>query len=51
MGADLTPDWRVIAGDRLDTNTPQILGMPRATTISQAMAGVQKIWASTVEIE
>ena len=56
MGADPTPDCRtegkrVIASDRLDTNTPQILGMRRATAISQAMAGVQKIRAGTVEIE
>ncbi|MDP6700057.1 MAG: cupin domain-containing protein, partial [Candidatus Latescibacteria bacterium] len=56
MGADPTSDWRVhgvkvIPGDRLDTNTLQTPGMQRAAAINQAMAGAQKIWAGTVEIE
>ena len=56
MSEDSTPDWRtegvrVIPGDQLDTNTLQTPGMQRAAAINQAMAGAQKIWAGTVEIE
>ncbi len=56
MSEDHTPDWRtqgvrVVPGDQLDTNTPQTLGMLRATAINQDMVGAQKIWAGTVAIE
>ena len=56
MSEDSTPDWRAegvrgIPGDQLDTNTLQTPGMQRAAAINQAMAGAQKIWAGTVEIE
>ena len=56
MGEDPTGDWRsegvrVIPGDQLDANTPQTPGMQRSAAINQAMAGAQKIWAGTVDIE
>ena len=56
MSEDSTLNWRtegvrVIPGDQLDTNTLQTPGMQRAAAINQAMAGAQKIWAGTVEIE
>ena len=49
-------DWethgvRVIAGDALDTNTPQTPGMLRAAAIDHARAGAQKLWAGTVRID
>jgi uncharacterized RmlC-like cupin family protein len=48
-------DWethgvRVIAGDALDTNTPQTPGMNRAAAINYARVGAQKLWAGTVHI-
>jgi uncharacterized RmlC-like cupin family protein len=49
-------DWethgvRVIAGDTLDTNTPQTPGMLRAAAIDYARAGAQKLWAGLVHID
>ena len=48
-------DWRengvkVIPGNSLDPNTAQTPGMNRATAISKARAGAEKIWAGTVTI-
>src|SRR6187401_1517890 len=48
-------DWRehgvkVIPGNALDPNTAQTPGMNRATAISKARAGAEKIWAGTVTI-
>ncbi|RWO20106.1 cupin domain-containing protein [Mesorhizobium sp.] len=48
-------DWRengvkVIPGNSLDPNTAQTPGMNRATAISNARAGAEKIWAGTVTI-
>lgn len=50
------PRWkhdgiRVIAGDRLDSNTAQTPGMFRQAAINHARVGAQKIWAGTVAIE
>ncbi len=65
MGEDHTHDdadhhhdashWRdhgvkVIPGNSLDPNTAQTPGMNRATAISNARAGAEKIWAGTVTI-
>ena len=49
-------DWgehgvRVVAGDCVDTNTPQTPGMLRAAAIDRATAGAQKLWAGTVRID
>ena len=49
------PDWRnhgvrVVRAGELDTNTPQTPGMNRASAISYAQTGAQKIWAGTVHI-
>ncbi|MDE2582138.1 MAG: cupin domain-containing protein [Rhodospirillales bacterium] len=48
-------DWKengvkVIPGNSLDTNTAQTPGMNRASAISYARVGAQKIWAGTVHI-
>jgi uncharacterized RmlC-like cupin family protein len=48
-------DWRnngvkIIANDRLDSNTPQTPGMTRAAAINRAMAGANKLWAGSVTI-
>jgi uncharacterized RmlC-like cupin family protein len=48
-------DWRdngvkVIPGNSLDPNTAQTPGMNRATAISKARAGAERIWAGTVTI-
>ena len=48
-------DWqkhgvRIVAGDDLDTNTPQTPGMSRAAAITRARAGAEKLWAGTVTI-
>src|SRR5919205_2657527 len=50
-----TLDWkhhgvRIVRAGELDTNTPQTPGMNRASAISYAQAGAQKIWAGTVTI-
>jgi uncharacterized RmlC-like cupin family protein len=49
------PDWRnhgvrIVRANELDTNTPQTPGMNRASAISYAQAGAQKLWAVTVHI-
>lgn len=49
------PDWRnhgvrIVRAGELDTNTPQTPGMNRASAISYAQTGAQKIWAGTVHI-
>jgi uncharacterized RmlC-like cupin family protein len=41
---------RIVAGDDLDTNTPQTPGMSRAAAITRARAGAEKLWAGTVTI-
>ncbi|GAC1418458.1 MAG: cupin domain-containing protein [Candidatus Velthaea sp.] len=41
---------RVVAGNALDTNTPQTPGMNRAAAITTATAGARKLWAGTVHI-
>ena len=41
---------KVIPGNSLDPNTAQTPGMNRATAISKARAGAEKIWAGTVTI-
>lgn len=51
----MSKDWRahgvkVIAKDRLDSNTPQTPGMLRAAAITHARTGARKLWAGTVEI-
>jgi uncharacterized RmlC-like cupin family protein len=48
-------DWkldgvRVVPGDRLDPNTAQTPGMSRASAITYARAGAEKLWAGTVTI-
>lgn len=49
------PDWRnhgvrIIRAGELDTNTAQTPGMNRASAISYAQVGAQRIWAGTVHI-
>lgn len=41
---------KVIPGNSLDPNTAQTPGMNRATAVSKARAGAEKIWAGTVTI-
>jgi uncharacterized RmlC-like cupin family protein len=48
-------DWkhdgvRVVAGDALDPDTAQTLGMNRAAAITRARTGAQKLWAGTATI-
>ena len=48
-------DWRndgvkIIPRDRLDSNTPQTPGMTRASAITHARTGANKLWAVSVEI-
>jgi uncharacterized RmlC-like cupin family protein len=55
MTSDNPMQWRlhgvrVIAGDQLDTNTPQTPGMNRAAAINFARVGAEKLWAGTVTI-
>lgn len=40
-----------MAGDTLDTNTPQTPGMARAAAITHDRTGASKLWAGTVTIE
>jgi uncharacterized RmlC-like cupin family protein len=42
---------RIVRGNQLDFNTPQTPGMTRAAAINRAMAGAQKLWAGTAEID
>jgi uncharacterized RmlC-like cupin family protein len=44
------PGVRVISGSALDPATAQTPGMNRATAISHASAGAEKLWAGTVSI-
>jgi uncharacterized RmlC-like cupin family protein len=49
------PDWerhgvKIIRANEVDLNTPQTLGMTRASAIDHARTGAQKIWAGTVNI-
>ena len=56
MRADTgTGDWRdhgvrIVHSDELDANTPQTLGMNRASAITYASAGARNIWAGSVTI-
>src|SRR5438552_8955068 len=42
---------RIIRAGALDPNTPQTPGMKRMAAVNQALAGSQKLWAGTAEIE
>jgi uncharacterized RmlC-like cupin family protein len=42
---------RIVRNDQLDSNTPQTQGMTRAAAINRAMAGANKLWAGTADIE
>jgi len=49
-------DWRthgvrVVKSSELDLNTPQTPGMTRAAAINRAMAGANKLWAGTVNVQ
>ena len=49
-------DWRthgvrVVKSSELDFNTPQTPGMTRAAAINRAMAGANKLWAGTVNVQ
>ena len=49
-------DWkahgiRVVHSNELDLNTPQTPGMTRASAITHAVAGANKLWAGTVVVE
>src|ERR1700751_6321590 len=53
--ADAPSDWRqygvrIVKAGKLDSQTPQPPGMPRAAAIDHARAGAEKIWAGTVTI-
>ena len=51
----MSDNWRdhgvkIIAGNQLDSNTPQTPGMTRAAAITHARTGANKLWAGSVEI-
>ena len=50
------PDWkengvRIVRAGELDTNTTQTPGMQRASAITNASAGANKLWAGTMLVE
>ena len=50
------PDWktsgvRVVKAGHMDTNTAQTPGMLRASAVTHAVAGAEKLWAGTVKVE
>ena len=52
----MSEDWRnhgvrIVSSKQLDFNTPQTPGMTRAAAINRAMAGANKLWAGTVNID
>ncbi len=49
-------DWksdgvRIVKAGEMDSNTPQTPGMFRSAAITHAVAGAEKLWAGTVNIE